>query len=215
MQVSAIEGYRLWAETFDSAPNPLLALETRSLAPWLSAVRGKRVLDICCGTGRWLKWTRAHGARAAGCDASHEMLRHAGSGVAQGDALRLPFASGIADVVLCTLALGYLSPARSALQEMRRIARPGGLVMVTDMHPDAIRAGWRRSFHRDGAVYDIENYAHSLEELEVPGLALEEHRSAGFGEPERPIFEAAGKSSAFFEQACELPALWMLRWRAH
>ena len=110
--VSPEEGYRRWAPTFDTSPNPIVALEARHLEASLSGVSGKRVVDVWCGTGRWLDWITKRGARAVGCDSSAEMLREArrkvGGIVVQGDALQLPFATGIADIVLCTLSLGYL-----------------------------------------------------------------------------------------------------------
>ena len=52
--VEVEEGYRRWSEVYDDAPNPLLALEERVLGPLLAEVRGERVVDLGCGTGRWL-----------------------------------------------------------------------------------------------------------------------------------------------------------------
>jgi SAM-dependent methyltransferase len=139
------------------------------------------------------------------------MLAHAKAGrIVQGDALRLPFASGIADVVLCSLTLSYLFPARAAINEMRRVTRPGGLVIVTDVHPEASRRGWKHSFRSEGVVYEIENHPYSLDDL--PQEGLEEARTVFFGAPERPIFERSGKLNDFAE-ACRIPAIWMLRWR--
>jgi ubiquinone/menaquinone biosynthesis C-methylase UbiE len=212
MLMSVREGYRLWAPTYDSSANPLMSLEARHLAAWLENVRGKRVIDVACGTGRWIEWTGG-----MGIDLSPEMLSVARSKakgrMAQGDALRLPFASGIADVVLCTLSLGYLSPVRRAMEEMRRVARPGGAVIVTDLHPEALRRGWTQSFRSGGTAYDIENHPYGLDDLAIDGLALEEARDLFFGEPEAAIYERAGKA-ALFNEVWGTPAVWMLRWRA-
>ena len=217
MPVSPEEGYRLWAPTFDRSPNPIIAREARLLKEWLSDLDGKRIVDVSCGTGRWLAFAGANGARAVGCDPSSEMLRQARrkvhGGVVQGDALRLPFASGIADGVLCTLSLGYLRPPQLALQEMRRVARTGGTVIVTDLHPDAVRRGWTHSFRSDGVVYEIENHRYSLDDLAVDGLNLEDAQDLFLGTPEKEIFDQTGKA-AFFEEACSTPAVWALQWRA-
>jgi SAM-dependent methyltransferase len=209
MLVSPQEGYRHWAATYDESPNPIVALETGYLSERLSGARGQRVIDVGCGTGRWLGEIRG-----VGIDAAREMLLQskAVGRVAQGDALRLPFVSGIADVVLCALSLAYLRPARAALEEMRRVARIGGQVIVTDVHWAAARRGWKHSFRSSGLRYEIENTPYTLDELSVPGLTLEDQRDLFFGEPERRIFEQAGKS-AYFEEACRIPAVWMLRWR--
>jgi ubiquinone/menaquinone biosynthesis C-methylase UbiE len=207
MLVSAQEGYRQWAATYDASPNPIVALEARYLSEWLRGARGKRVIDVGCGTGRWIE--RVGGV---GVDLSREMLAQcsAAGRVAQADALRLPFASQVADVVLCTLSLGYLWPARAALEEMMRVARSGGAVIVTDVHPQAIRCGWKHSFRDGQGVYEIENRPYSLEDL--PREGLEDVKELFFGEPERPIFERAGKLE-FFEESCRIPAVWMLKWR--
>ena len=209
MLVSTAEGYRQWAETYDESPNPIIALEARYLAEWLAGLRGKRVIDVGCGTGRWIE-----SMGGIGVDLSREMLTHsrAKGRIVQGDALRLPFASAAADVVLCTLSLGYMSPVRTAMEEMRRVARPGGVVIVTDVHPEAVQRGWKHSFRSGGVVYEVENRPYSLEDLSADGLMLKNDRSLFFGEPERAIFERTGKAD-FFEEARKIPALWMLKWR--
>ena len=212
MRLSVREGYRRWAPTFDSSPNPLVSLEARHLAPWLVNLREKRVIDVSCGTGRWNQMTGA-----VGVDLSAEMLsiaREKALGrIVQADALRLPFRNGIADVVLCTLSLGYLSPVSQAMEEMRRVARTGGSVIVTDMHPEAVRRGWTQSFRCGEAIFDIDARPYLAGDLAVDGLALEEASHLFFGDPEREIYERVGKS-ALFEQVRDTPAVWMLKWRA-
>ncbi len=194
-----------------------MAREARHLEVSLWDVSGKRVVDVSCGTGRWMAFIEANGGRAAGCDPSSEMLKESRKKingiVVQGDALRLPFATGIADIVLCTLSLGYLSPVACALQEMRRVARVGGAVIVTDLHPEAVRRGWTHSFRSDDVVYEIANRPYTLDDLAVDGLILESAEDLFLGPPQREIFEQAGKA-AFFEEACRIPAVLALHWRA-
>ncbi|MGD1093062.1 MAG: methyltransferase domain-containing protein [Bryobacteraceae bacterium] len=207
MLVSPREGYRRWAPTYDESPNPMVALEARCVAEWLEHKPGQRLIDVGCGTGR-----RINSTGGIGIDFSREMLERtqAAGRIVQGDAIRLPFASGVADIVLCSLTLSYLFPARAAVNEMRRVARPGGLVIVTDVHPQAIQHGWKHSFRSGSLVYEIENRPYSLDDLPQDGL--EETCDVFFGEPERPIFERAGKID-YFAEACRLPAIWMLKWR--
>ncbi|MGB0064509.1 MAG: methyltransferase type 11, partial [Terracidiphilus sp.] len=47
--------YQLWAAHYDSAVNPLLALEERRMAAQFGDFSGKDIVDLGCGTGRWLK----------------------------------------------------------------------------------------------------------------------------------------------------------------
>src|ERR1700756_828701 len=53
-RVAAVEGYRLWAPVYDCMQNPLLSVESRTLRRLLYRIRVQRVVDVACGTGRWM-----------------------------------------------------------------------------------------------------------------------------------------------------------------
>lgn len=103
--------------------------------------RPVRLLDAACGTGsRWqhLRTLLPH-VRAWGFDASENMCalaRERGDfvEVAQADLARIPYPDGHFDVVTCLFfSFCYLTsePARlAALGELRRVLRPGGLLVV-------------------------------------------------------------------------------------
>ena len=211
--VSAPEAYRLWAESFDAGASPILALETRHLEPLLGDVAGRRVIDAGCGTGRWLAWAHARGARIAGADFSPEMLRVASQksriagNLVLADGRRLPFPAAFADIVLCTLAIGHMQPVAAAMAELARLARPGGRVIVSDFHPAALRLGWKRTFRCGSATCEIESAPYSVAALSHAALELEDLRELHFGEPERPWFDAAGKGGKAFDDACRTPAV--------
>ena len=58
------------------APNPLLHLEERKLTALLPDLGGKCVLDLACGTGRWLEKLSGMGTGLqVGVDFSAAMLR--------------------------------------------------------------------------------------------------------------------------------------------
>jgi malonyl-CoA O-methyltransferase len=216
------DAYRLWAQTWESDPSPIVSLEARVLAPWLAGLAGRRVLDVSCGTGRWMEFASRAGARVVGVDLSAEMLAEAArkpglaSRLALADAARLPVANAWADIVLCTLSAGHMPDAAAAMAEMARAARPGGAVIVTDFHPEAFRRGWKRTFRSGGRVYEVENHYHPLESLVNAGsrcgLAIEEVREPCFGEPERGIYRDAGRPD-LFEKVRGIPAVLLARWR--
>jgi SAM-dependent methyltransferase len=217
-RVAAPEAYARWASTFDCENSAIVALETRCLIPRMPDVAGKRFVDIGCGTGRWLRWSVERGARGAGVDLSVPMLRAAArkseiaGRVACGDGLRAPFRTGCADVVVSTLALGHMQPVGAAMAELARLAAPGARVMVTDFHPDALRRGWKRTFHSHGETIEMDSEPYAMAELRHSQLQLEDCFEAGFDEPERAIFETAGKV-AMFEQVRGQTAIFVARFR--
>jgi len=217
-RVAAPEAYARWASTFDCEDSAIVALETRCLIPRMPCVAGKRFVDVGCGTGRWLRWSVERGACAAGVDLSMPMLREAARKpeiagcVVCGDGLRSPFRDACADVVVSTLALGHMQPVATALAELARLAAPGATVLVTDFHPDALRRGWKRTFQSNDETVEIESEPYSMAELRHSRLKLEELIKAGFDEPERVLFNAAGKS-AMFEQVRGQTAIFVARFR--
>ncbi len=222
MLVSAAEGYRLWAASYDRFPNPLLALERRVLWGILGSLTGKRVVDVGCGTGRWTQELLRQGADVIGADLSPEMLCEAArkprlrGRLLRASAMALPIASKTADLTICSFVISYLANAVPAFVEMRRIAKPGGAIVVSDLHPVAVAAGWTRSFHHESVAYEVEHHSRSIDELRRlaadAGLHFDFQIAAHFEEEERAIFRAAGKE-ATFEKIAKIPAVCVTGWR--
>ena len=212
--ISAAEGYQLWAETWDSTPSPIVALEHRALLPWIEPLAPCRAIDVGCGTGRW-----TFRLSAIGIDASPGMLAIAArkpglrDRLVVGDAANLPVASASADLVLCALTFGHVRDQASAMREFARILRPGGVLLISDFHPDATARGWRRTFRRDGEVYELENHPYSVPQLQhmAPELQLADSADAYIGEAERELFDRAGRPE-LFDAARAMPAVLLTRW---
>jgi hypothetical protein len=100
-------------------------------------------------------------------------------------------------------------------QALREIARVSRRVMISDMHPAAMGAGWTRSFETTCRKYRIAHYRYALAEIEeaayAAGLRPECNMEASFGEPELRIFERAGKRDRF-EGASKIPAIFVKTW---
>lgn len=203
-----LEAHRIWAANYDAMPNPLLALETRILVPMLPDVRGKRIVDVAAGTGRWARRLGALGANVICADACFEMVRQAPLPVLVADSGALPLPDDFADLVICAFATDYMAPC---LEELGRITRSGGHVFVSDMHPEAAQRGWTRSFRSSTGVVTIQSRRACLAELTSPRLSLVNLVEATLGEPERPLFVRAGKEASF-EAACRVPAIYVAQW---
>lgn len=218
-EIAACEAFRLWAADYDSVPNALLALETRLLAERVDVRAGMRILDAGCGTGRWMRWGEERGAKVFGIDACREMLVQAEKKPelrgrsALADINAIPLADDAVDLALCSFTMAYVASPANAFQELARVSP---YVIVSDLHPDAVRAGWTRSFRSGDQRLKVRHFHHSIADLDkhaqAAGLEREWRMEASFGERERAIFAAAGKEDAF-EKACEVPAVLVTSWR--
>ncbi|MGH9091490.1 MAG: ubiquinone/menaquinone biosynthesis methyltransferase, partial [Acidimicrobiales bacterium] len=111
---------------------------------------GSAVLDLACGTGDLASLARRHGYRTVGVDLSLGMLAagHAGA-AAQGDAAKLPLATGALDGVVCGYALRNVTDLAGSLAEAARVLRPGGRVAVLEVAappPGPLLAGYHLWF---------------------------------------------------------------------
>jgi demethylmenaquinone methyltransferase/2-methoxy-6-polyprenyl-1,4-benzoquinol methylase len=111
----------------------------KAVADALALDRGERVLDLAAGTATSSAALSRSGATVVGCDFSLGMLKEGrGRGVAlvAGDALRLPFTDGAFDAVTISFGLRNVADTGQALEELRRVTRPGGRLVVCEFsHP--------------------------------------------------------------------------------
>jgi ubiquinone/menaquinone biosynthesis C-methylase UbiE len=110
------------------------------------AAPGNRVLELGCGTGKWLAVLGTTGREVTGIDASTEMLEHARAAV-QGDlrhgvAEALPWPDGAFDAVFCINALHHFRDPPRALAEAFRVLGPGGSFLTIGLDPHERRDRW-------------------------------------------------------------------------
>lgn len=157
-------------------------------APWLDgAVRfdrfsGKRVIEVGCGMGSDLARFARAGAVAIGLDLaprhlriSRQRLEHeqVASRLVRADAETLPFADGSIDVVYSFGVLHHTPEIESAIDEIWRVLRPGGVAIIGLYHRNSVfywfftiflRGIVRGVLFRDGyrrLLADIESHPHS------------------------------------------------------
>jgi ubiquinone/menaquinone biosynthesis C-methylase UbiE len=222
-RVSVAEGYARWAASYDRTPNPLLALEERCLLPLLPNVAGKRVLDLACGTGRWLeKWLAAGPALGIGIDFSPAMLSVAREKtaipgrLARADCLKLPLRNASFDLAICSFALEHIGKLNELSGECWRVLGEPADFYVSELHPAAYDAGWRTGFRDQLGALQIESTSHSSKEIvsafNSVGFELAHALECFVGEPERPLFAKAGKEG-YFDKARVVPAVMIWHFR--
>ncbi len=123
------------------------------LGEWLYSIFAKRleltpddeVLDVACGSGAFLRKHASHVQRVAGLDhsedlidiAKHENQERVAAGTAEfvvGDAAVLPWDDDEFSVVTSNCIDCFAAKTRPALEEMYRVLRPGGRILVGDDH---------------------------------------------------------------------------------
>jgi demethylmenaquinone methyltransferase / 2-methoxy-6-polyprenyl-1,4-benzoquinol methylase len=125
--------------------------------PRRSPITVRRALDVGCGTGEFVRAVahRFPGAEVWAVDFTRAMVvRAAESGVerseragfARATALRLPFPDATFDLVTNGFLLRNLAQLDPAFREMRRVLRPGGVLLSLELGepPNALFA---RMFH--------------------------------------------------------------------
>jgi len=186
-----LAAYALWAPEYPAhAHNPVMQAEERAMLELMPAdLTGLSVVDAGCGSGRYMRHALRRGAtRVAGIDLSPAMLRRAAAEPCGGAALHvaqarltaLPLPDAMADITVCGLVIGHLEALGPALGELRRVTRPGGAVLISDIHPIGPALGWLRDFKAGGRRYAVRHtqhlYSHWHAACAALDLAIEEVR---------------------------------------
>lgn len=147
-------------------------------SPWYQLVReqiadvsGRRILEVACGRGGYVRELARAGAHVTGCDFSFAALS---AGIAklqedkipgsatliQGDAQGLPFADNSFDLLVSCETVEHLPNIQAAFTEMHRVTRPGGKLFLTTpnyanfMGLYELYAKFRHADRRDDQPFD-------------------------------------------------------------
>ena len=174
--VTAIEGTLTHEELFDDWPERYEAwfdspigrlvrkVEEETVFDLLGGVSGEHILDAGCGTGVFTSDIVASGAKVVGLDISHPMLRAAtrkmpgeGFSAVEGDIGRLPFKDGVFTKAVSITALEFIEDAKTAVEELFRVTKPGGYILVATLNSLSPWAERRNAKTRRGQKHVLEN----------------------------------------------------------
>lgn len=146
-----------------------MEIEQEAMLGLMPNLKGKHVLDLACGTGRYGLIALEQDAQfVIGVDDSLAMLQHSklDHGIL-GAMTLIPLSDHSIDVVLCGLAVGHSSDLGLILAEVARILTHGGVAVLSDFHPFQYLSGARRTFEGESGVYEVEHYVHLYEKWQT------------------------------------------------
>lgn len=145
LQYGTAEKLRIRQEAHD-----LYSEQQTNFFPWvlefLALTPGLLLADVGCGPGAYHPLLAATGCQVLALDFSQGMLAEVQSQARarslpvwplRADAQRLPLAAGCCDRVMANHMLYHVPDQLAALRELRRIARPGGIVVLATNAEDA------------------------------------------------------------------------------
>lgn len=120
---------------------------------------GMRIIDVACGTGMMTKTAlqKVPDMRVEGLDFSAEMLMEGRDrlekenmldrvNLVEGDAMDLPYGDNVFDGAMSAFALRNVPSIPQVLQEMNRVVKPGGKVVVLELAKPTM-AGFKELYY--------------------------------------------------------------------
>lgn len=108
---------------------------------------GRDVLDAACGVGWGSALLKQAGARSVhGLDIAPDAIQSARDRAGDcefviGDLMDLPYPDDSFDLVACFETIEHVEDPMRALDEIRRVLRPGGFALISSPNPDVYPAG--------------------------------------------------------------------------
>jgi demethylmenaquinone methyltransferase/2-methoxy-6-polyprenyl-1,4-benzoquinol methylase len=176
--------YKYLSKIYDRV-NPLVwteAMREEALG-MIDVQETDRVLDVGCGTGFGTEALLEHSEDVHGIDQSEHQLqqawrklgKHGPVSFYRGDAERLPFADDSFDVVWSSGSIEYWPDPVAGLRECRRVARPGGDVLVVGPNDPATTIFQRIA----DAIMLFYDEAEATRMFQAAGFEEFEHRTMG------------------------------------
>ncbi|HXB05487.1 MAG TPA: class I SAM-dependent methyltransferase [Puia sp.] len=174
--------YDIWAQSYDHQPdNLMLALDEGICREFFGRlpIGGRVVADIGCGTGRhWEKIFAYRPARLVGYDVSCGMLDILRGKYPQAETYLLEggllsaLPAGSIDLLISTLTVAHIPDIAAALAEWNRVLRPGGEMIITDYHPEALARGGQRTFRDGERVIAVRNHVYPIKKIRAIAARL-------------------------------------------
>tara|TARA_Y100000034_G_scaffold88576_1_gene106338 strand:- start:3532 stop:4221 length:690 start_codon:yes stop_codon:yes gene_type:complete len=146
-KISVKKAYKIWSKNYDMVCNTAILCEGNKPINSLGKLKGKKILDLGCGTGRNSIKIARKGAKVIGIDFSKDMLKIAKNKAEklnldikfdeQNFLKKIKFKSKTFDGIICNLVFGHIKNTLPIIKEMKRVLKNNGIIVITDIHPFA------------------------------------------------------------------------------
>jgi len=155
--------------------------------------RVPRLLDLGCGDGNHLRWLSAFADEVYGCDYNPVRLARARAQLPDAtlfmaDILDFPAFDGVFDIVFFNHVIEHIPDDLKALQTVRRILKPGGLLVLGT--PNEGAWWWQLAYRRDPESLRTTDHVHFYtaatltERVRAADLSVEAVHHMGWGPPD-------------------------------
>ena len=125
-------------------------VERDALLDALGPLKGRALLEVGCGTGRFTAELERAGAQVTGVDNDPGMIARAASRtdatLLLADAHTLPLCDDSFDAAVAVTLLEFATDPQHIVDEMVRVTRPGGRIAVATLNP---RSPWGLAHRRE------------------------------------------------------------------
>ena len=183
-------GYDRWAASYDDH-DPSTWLDEPFLLKYLAPFPGCRILDVGCGTGRYLRGLTRSTYCIIGLDLSRNMLARARQHLGprtdirllQGSAGCLPFKPCSFDRIMSGLVIDHVASPQEWFLVLSSLLKTDGGAVVAAVHPDMQRlTGWNIDIHNSqedlihipGHIHEVDHLLTAARDAGLTMVAMEE-----------------------------------------
>jgi malonyl-CoA O-methyltransferase len=162
-------GYDRWAPIYDNCANSTVFIDDFAFPPVWAHLKGRKVLELGCGTGRHTVRLARAGNAVTGLDVSPGMLAEARKKLAdfpnviliEGDLLSTSF--DCFDAVVTALVLEHIADLDAFFRTAGRALNAGGNLFLSEIHPERIAGGTQANFvdAQTGEAVRLRSFAHA------------------------------------------------------
>ena len=183
-------GYDRWAPSYDDR-DPSTWLDEPFLLTHLQPFPGCRILDVGCGTGRYIRQLAPSAYRIIAIDLSRNMLARARQQtggrtdvcLVQASGSLLPFQPGSFDRLMSGLVIDHMASVQGLISEMSAVLTIQGRAVLAAIHPEMqrltgrdidIRSRDTEAIHIPGHIHEVDQLLAAARDAAMTVVAMDE-----------------------------------------